>query len=174
MRRSTAWILALLVGGAQAQLYKSYDENGNVVYSDVPPSPSAAPLELPPVNVIEVTPLAPRADAASPPGPPAAAAAVSYTIAILQPTAEETIRNQPTQRVQIDLQPPLQPGHLVTVSIDGTLRSRGTSLQPVLNNVERGTHQLTAAVVDAGGKPIVTSAPVTVHVFRQTVRRDGN
>jgi hypothetical protein len=159
-------ILLALAGTAFAQLYKSIDENGNVVYSDVPPSSDAVPVELPPINVIEAIRVAPPAPTSE---QPESALPVTYTISIVQPQPDQTFQNTREFPVSVSLEPALQPGHQVAISLDGEVRVRGEELSALVTDVDRGEHRVTAAVVDAGGKPITTSQAVVIFVHRQSL-----
>ena len=114
------WIAALfllLASTVFAQLYKSVDENGNVVYSDVPPDGTAEPVELPPLNVIEAVKVAPPRSESADPGLP-----LTYSIQITQPQNEQTFRNTREFPVSVSIDPPLQEGHQVAISLDGVVR----------------------------------------------------
>ncbi len=168
-RSLPVWTIAwLFIAGAamnaQAALYKSIDADGNVVYSDVPPSESAQPVELPPINVIEPVKITPRGDTQ-----PESDLPVTYAISIVQPEAEQTFQNTRQFPVSVSLEPELQPGHQLTISVDGIVRVRGDQLSAVVTDIERGAHRVTAAVVDEGGKPITTSQPVVVYVQRRSL-----
>lgn len=152
-------VLLLLTGTVFAQLYKSVDENGNIVYSDVPPDDTAEPVELPPLNVIEAVKVTPPPSAPADPALP-----LTYSIQITQPQNEQTFRNTREFPVSVSIDPPLQEGHQVAISLDGVVRARGSELSAVVTDVDRGEHRVTAAVVDASGKPIITAPAVVVFV----------
>ncbi len=168
LHRLAGWLLgsALAIaslGLAGAPLYRSVDADGNVIFTDVPPSQDAQPLELPPVNVMEPVKVPPPA----PPTRAPAAAAIAYSLAIVQPLPDTTIRdNRGALTVVVALQPGLQAGHQLTISVDGRPLARGADTRVTLSGIERGSHRLTASVTDQGGNPVITSAPVTVHVKR--------
>ena len=156
--------LLALASAAYAQLYKSIDENGNVVYSDVPPSDGAEPVELPPINVIEGIKVPPPANEQAGEQLP-----LTYSIRITQPQNEQTFQNTREFPVTVNVEPPLQSGHQVAISLDGEVRVRGNELSAIVTDVDRGEHRITAAVVDASGKPIITSPAVVVFVHRRSV-----
>ncbi len=161
------WITAALLclaSTAVAQLYKYVDENGNVIYSDVPPSEAAEPVDLPPINVIEGVRVAPPASE-----PPTEQLPLTYSIRITEPQNEQTFQNTREFPVSVSIDPPLQAGHQVAISLDGVVRVRGNELSAVVTDVDRGEHRVTAAVVDASGKPITTSPAIVVFVHRRTV-----
>lgn len=167
MTRAQIWLIALLLvlaGSTGAALYKSVDENGNVVYSDVPPDDDAEPVELPPINVMDAVRTSPPAT-----GQPQSVLPVSYTISIVQPQAEQTFRNTREFPVSVSLQPALQSGHQVAISVDGVIKARGNALSTVVTGVDRGEHRVTASVVDSSGKPIITSAAVVVYVHQRSL-----
>lgn len=159
-------IAYLLAGTASAQVYKSTDENGNPVFSDVP-SQDATPVKLAPINVMDSVKIEPRAtegqsdDSVLP---------VAYKISIQQPEEEQTFRNTREFPVSVSLEPGLQKGHAVAISLNGEIQVRGEQLSAVLTDVDRGSHRVTASVVDSGGRPIVTSATVVVHMQQTSIR----
>jgi len=159
-------IAFLLAGTASAQVYQTTDENGNPVFSDVP-SQDATPVKISPINVMTPVRVEPRAtegqseDSLLP---------VAYKISILQPEEEQTFRNTREFPVSVSLEPALQKGHAVAISLDGEIQVRGEQLSAVLTDVNRGAHRVTASVVDSGGRPIITSATVVVHMQQTSIR----
>jgi hypothetical protein len=154
----------LLATQVQAEIYKTIDADGNVLYTDQPLE-GAKPITLPKPSVYTPGPLA------TPAGPPSQEedAGTAYTaLSISTPAQDETFFNsEGLVQVQLDLEPALDltAGHKMVVDMDGTrMVSTGTSYS--LGNIERGSHTIRAEVVDRNGKPLITSAPVTFH-FRQ-------
>ena len=92
---------------------------------------------------------------------------------ILSPENDSIIpHSQTSLLIQLALTPQLQPGHTVQFLLDGV--PQGSAIAAIahkIDNVERGTHSLGARVFDAGGKPLISIAPVKVHVKRNFKRK---
>lgn len=175
MKRTFCTLLcALLPLFAQAQIYSWTDEKGNKVFSDQPRD-GAQQVEIREPNRIS-TP-APVATPASTPsrtrgGPPPG----YQTLSITAPANDEAIRSNEGQlNISANIEPPLSRGHLLRLEMDGqrvgvpvpgNLQSTA-SFQ--LNNVDRGTHQLSVVVVNAMGEEVQRSSPVTVHLQRASL-----
>ncbi|RPI44328.1 MAG: hypothetical protein EHM59_13100 [Betaproteobacteria bacterium] len=94
------------------------------------------------------------------------------SVAIASPTPEHTIHdNTGTVPVQVEMEPALQSdrGHRISLSLDGRSVATLQSGAFVLNDVERGTHELRAAVVDAEGHELIASSAVTFHMWQASV-----
>lgn len=171
MRNLMLCLLVLLPQVAAAQIFKSVDEQGNVTFSDTPPS--SGPSEQIEVRQTNRTP-APAVIEPLTPEPDAAAeeeAAVAYSLAITSPDNETTIAMGPGNfSVSAAVEPALQQGALLQLYIDGTPsgepQASGTW---ALTNVFRGAHDLTVAVVDSRGERLAESAAVRVYVLRPSV-----
>jgi len=163
MRRALALLLALLAIPVAGQVYRSVNPDGSVEYSDQP-APGARPVELPPLPTVSPAQLpTPRSVAR-----PAEEGAAYRRLAVTSPVADEGVRaNDGNVVVSLALDPPLGSGHGIVLMLDGQqVGDPVTSLSLGLPNLDRGTHQVAAAVVDASGKRLITSAPVTFHVLR--------
>jgi len=73
--------------------------------------------------------------------------------------------------VQVEIEPALQlhRDHRIILSLDGKPVAALQSGAFVLNEVERGTHELRAAVVDAEERELIVSAAVTFHMWQASV-----
>lgn len=167
------WIIAaVLAAHAAAPLAQTvYESKGKAgpVFSDRP-SAGAAPVELPPPNIVSPPAVKPTPDA-----PDASASAPAYRRLLIQRPAEQDMvhSNNGAFDISASLSPPLRPSDRVRVMIDGNLVPtvfRSTTLQiserdwqatAVGSNSE---HTLQLAVVDADGKPWIESAPVRFYL----------
>jgi hypothetical protein len=156
----------VLVCAAQvgvAQVYKHVDENGNITFTDKPPA-DAELIEIRSPNSIS----APVAIEYHQEAAPKAEVAEGYTVKITAPANETIIARGPGNfSVSASVTPGLQAESRLQLLIDGAARGEpqsGTSW--ALTNVFRGTHALEIAVVNAKGKQLAKSAPITVYVFR--------
>ena len=169
--------LGLLAGPASAQIYSWTDAEGNRVYSDQPRS-GASTVELKPTNVVQPPPIAntSRQDQDSSQQP--SAGNPYQQLSITNPAHDSSIRsNEGDLTLTVVTDPPLGGSHLLRVSIDGTLSQTGVpgtgaaSHQLTMHNVDRGSHELSAVVVDARGKELQRSAPITVHLQRTSLNQ---
>jgi Domain of unknown function (DUF4124) len=158
----------LAAGTVCADIYKSVDKDGNVVFSDQP-ARDAEPVKLGPTNAMQApADAAPRAE----PGPGTGDAAPFYQALDITSPADGSTVNNPGGNVLVlfGLSPPLREGDSTRLLIDGTpggMPAEGGLLAP---GTSRGEHTLEVQVLDAGGTVLRTSAPVRVTVFRSPIR----
>jgi len=162
--RLTAILLLLVMAAAHAEVYKSVNADGEVVYSDrpsrgaerviMPPLPSYTP---PPSRTIErssSTLEQPHYE----------------SFALTSPASEATIRNNlGTVEITTVLTPALMTalGHGIQFNLDGVAYGAAIDSTTItLSNVNRGEHQLSASVVDAAGNVQIATGEVTVFVKR--------
>ena len=164
-------VLLLLAGlfsaFAYAQtVYESKDKQGPV-FSETP-SPGAQPIDLPPVNVIDIG--NPNV------GQKQQQAAPDYTtFTILSPQNQGTVHtNTGAFPVKLALAPALQSGNAIQVSLDGTtLPKLRKSLRFKINSSEwqsaaqnNPLHEIQVAVIDGAGNTLIISGPVKFYVDR--------
>lgn len=153
-----------------AEIYKSVDENGNVIFTDSPKHKSAKPVDLPTINTQPATPITIKL---SPPKDEEVASEdAEYSIAMTAPTDETTVtRGQLTLASSISLKPSLQDGHKIQFFLDGLKRGpASTSTSYTYQDLYRGTHTIYAAVVNKKGKIIKQSEPITIYVHRPLIQ----
>ena len=173
LRLALVFSMAPLFAGAE--IYKSVDSEGNVVFSDQPTPGAKQILEhLTPTYV--PLPL-PQAEAATPSVAPAVAS--YYTaLRIRKPTAGETLR-EPSGALTIELEviPSLktQEGHLLVVAVDGNnLASHDNATQLTLSNLAPGAHTLKAQIMDAAGQVQFSSDSITFQMQRAAAEEPAN
>lgn len=156
-------------------LYRWVDENGRVHYSDRPHE-GAERIDMPRAQTFSAPPV-PQQQAADPAPAEGAAEAgepLRYeSIAVVSPSEQEVLWNIGTVlSVSLDLQPGLQPGHSVQVSLDGSVVGSwpAGSLSATIEPVYRGTHTLRATVVGDNGSELISSDAVTFYVQQTTIR----
>lgn len=157
---------ALPVG---AQVFTYIDENGNRVFTDRPRSQAAQAVEPRTTNSMPTTPVAPRPAKVAQPD---AETVPGYALLqILAPADDATIRNNAGDlEVAVDSQPPLHPGHLYRITLDGTpIGEASASPTQQLHNVDRGSHRLAVEIVDAQGVTVQQSTPHTFHMMRTSL-----
>jgi len=162
-------LCGLGAGLAAAAIYRSTDEQGNVVFSDEPSSGSK-PVDLPPLPTFS----APKYRAVQPvEGRSTQPGEKGYsTLLIQQPEPDATIRdNTGAIPVAVVIEPQLNDaaGHRLQFFLDGEpVGDPGIQTSTTLSNIDRGAHQVQAVVLDASGKELKRSASVTFYLHRHS------
>ena len=170
MRIPLLVMVFLLSLSARAEVYRSVDEDGNVIFSDQP-SPGAEKIKLDKIQTIDAPRVKPlQTDS----GNKKAETDEAYKdVAIRVPANEESISaNDGNLTVNVSVTPALQTkkGHQVALFLDGKEMARGTDTQLQLSNIDRGTHKLTAAVIDENGSEIKRSDTIQFTIHRHSVQ----
>lgn len=167
-------LLALTAPLAVAQqIYKTVDEDGNVVYTDQKPSEDAEPIPLPELTVVDPVEI----------GDPSAARAAGDSIdpvrlefTIESPMPDEVIVNTGYRldvRLALDIE--LPSGVEVVYRIDGREWATSRSLTATLEEIERGPHTLTAELRSGDGRVLATTETISFFMRQQSAlfRRPG-
>ena len=158
----------LACGSAGAAVYKSVDEQGNVVYTDQQSS-NAEEIKNPSPNTIKMPrPLEKPAAEKTPD------TGTTYTsFAILSPAREETVRSNPgILSISMELKPGLdsKAGHSIAILVDGYVLIKNTTQTSVdIPDINRGTHTVEAVVHDRSGKSMIKSQSVTFFMKRESL-----
>lgn len=157
-----AWMMSLLLcaGLVQAGIYKTYDKNGNVVFTDVP-SADAKEVQTREVTTVPALPrtvidqkLKPDAKTAQADAEPAA-----YQITLNNPKPDSTLQSAtPAFPIDVQLQPRLWKEHHLQIWLDGKLLTEDnfhTPLDPA--QLERGQHRLQIKIINKQKKEIGSS-----------------
>ncbi|GAB4119251.1 MAG: DUF4124 domain-containing protein [Wenzhouxiangellaceae bacterium] len=137
---------------AQSQIYKSVDEDGNVIYSDQPPSPDAEPIVLRESNIIETVKAQPD------PISSGETATQPLEIGILSPQNEETFWGTGNDLpVLLEVKPQLRPGMQINLYLDDEKVATVGTLQTTLQQIDRGTHSFRAELVSSEGEIIAST-----------------
>lgn len=170
--RTWKWIVfcgCLVPTLASAAIYKWVDSNGHVVFSDQP-HPGAQKVELPPISTFSDQGAAQKpATATTSSKAKKRPAAIYHNFVIVKPTAGETFwNNVGTLDVQLGLTPPeLREGDKILINLDGKPQGKGiTTPRFTLHNLDRGTHVLSASVVDGAGRTLITAPSVTFYLHK--------
>jgi hypothetical protein len=165
-------VLFALVTASQvnAQVYKVVDEDGNITYTDEPPTPGAQPMELPEISVIEtdfVEPVDVSANDEEAEDPIRTLRQLRRDYGdfrILEPQPDQTywgtgnmvVISWGSDIAYLD-------DMAVSVVVDGrTFDVESNGNLPV--TLDRGEHQVYAILKDGEGRRIITSDVVTFHV----------
>lgn len=160
-----AWSLAPAL--TADEIYKHVDKNGNVSFSDRPLD-GGKPIDLSPTNSagsIALPKQNRRLSDSSPTGE-------YQSLRITRPQNDVTIHdNAGNLGVAVQVAPALRSGDSIRLLVDGSSPLEdSTSGGFQLLNVDRGTHQLQAQLLDNLGNVLLVSELVTVHLRRQSVQ----
>jgi hypothetical protein len=155
---------------ASQTVWKWVDNNGVTHYTDRP-VPGATKMEISVGNSAAPPASQLRPSTTTPPvntGP-------SYrTFEISKPVNDQNFINTAGHvTVNVRLDPALQPGHQLTLILDGRAVEgfpRNTS-QFDLKDVPRGTHTVNAQIVDERGTRLQETAPVIFHVRQESIAK---
>ena len=148
-----------------ADVYRSVDENGNIIYTDKP-TPDAEKIRIDEIQTIDspdVKPFkyTPQKDDKK---------AFSYSLSITSPADGDAIRsNNGDITISATVKPNLASGYKLALYMDGGVAATGGP-QFNLTNVDRGTHSAEVAIQDRNGKEVQRSSPVTFTVLRASVQ----
>jgi hypothetical protein len=164
--------LALVSAPTWAQIYKSTDQDGNVIFTDTPPpdSPATQEVELQRTNTAPPPPDLPQASTRSNESKSEAPPVPKATITAPANDTTFPVGLAGSFSVSAHVDPPLGRGEGLRLTVDGEPRG-GPQASGFwdLNNVYRGTHTLIVEVVDADGAVLSSSEPIQVHVMRTSV-----
>lgn len=165
--RALLCLLLLSSLPAFAGVYTYIDADGNRVFTDKPRSADAQRVELAPTNSASLP-------APPPPAPvalPKALLPAYQLLRITLPEPDATIRdNDGNLLVTLESEPGLQDGHRYRLLLDG--QAYGTpGRSPVfpLDNIDRGSHQLAAEIIDDEGRIIERTPSQPFHLKRTTL-----
>lgn len=177
----------------KAQVYKTVDKHGNVVFSDKPSSGSkkvnvgpvqtynapkpATPESKTGTSASTGTATADTGTARTPPQPGAAPAPEKpkipkrYKLAITSPKHDSVVRqNAGNLSVSARIKPPLHASDRVQFLMNGQpVGTPGASLSTTIPFVDRGTHSIGAKVLGSGGQVKGRAQAVTVHLKRFSI-----
>lgn len=167
---------------AHAQIYKVVDKDGNVTYTDQAPGDGTQPMDLPELSVVSTDYPEPAQQAVETASTEAEGEKeltrkelrkMYRSFRISRPEPEETFwGTENTVVVAWETGEALQEGMSVRFNIDG--KPQPASVENMMGiTLDRGTHTVSAALLDAGGNSIMTTDTVTFYVHQQTVRGNG-
>ena len=158
-------LLLIIAVTARAEVYKSINADGEVVYSDRP-AQGAERVKMPALP--SYTPRPVRTPGRSAPALEQQLLYERFTIT--SPANDATIRNNlGTVEIATRLEPALLTslGHRIQYYLNGMAHAAlHDSTTLTLSNVDRGEQRLSASVVDAAGSVLISTAETTVFVKR--------
>ncbi|GLK89894.1 DUF4124 domain-containing protein [Pseudomonas turukhanskensis] len=164
-------LLCLLLLGlpALADVYTYIDSEGNRVFTDQPRG-NAKKVEIAPTNGMDQT--APPTVRVPVPAAAPTPVASYQLLRILVPEPDATVQEGSSGNLIVTLtsDPALMEGHNYRVLLDGAVVGTA-SRSPVipLNNLDRGTHQLAAEIIDAEGRILERTPSQPVHIVRTSL-----
>lgn len=155
---------------AQDKIYKSVDENGNVIFSDQPPTPDAKPMLLQESNIIKTVKAQP-----APVGSAGETSNQPLEIGILSPQPEETFWGTGNDLpVLLEVKPDMRPGMQVNLYIDDEKIATVASEQTTLQQIDRGTHTFRAELVSNNDEIIATTETRTFFMKQYSQNFNNN
>ena len=159
--RTWLFILLLLPGMVQAEIYRWVDSDGKVHYSDQPVK-GASKVKLPGVSTYKSKPYKKLTPSKPKPRP----ADQTYQLRIVKPQDKETINsNEGDIEVEVEVSPALnvRKGDRLIISIDGKTHI-ATTRKYKLTGIDRGTHVIAAQVFSSTGRVLSSITRVTVYL----------
>ncbi|MEW6445744.1 MAG: DUF4124 domain-containing protein [Pseudomonadota bacterium] len=166
-----------------AEVYRSVDEKGNVVFSDTPikgaskmtiEAAPATSVVVPSIPASSAMPGGASGGARDGGGPPIAG---YQDFQIVQPAqGAALVSTMGDVDVSIAVQPELRAdlGHGITILLDGQpVLEHSVRLNIALNNVSRGEHTLDAFVTDSHGQTVAQAATVRFSLQRPSLFLPG-
>lgn len=162
----SVFVLTVAASSAGAEIYKRTLPNGEIEFSDRPPAEGAKPVELRPLLTVPALAAPAASESAQGKTPAVSGSYDSFTIA--SPADDATVRSPGTGNLSVSFSivPALNQGHAIEIFLDGSPFGRSETPSVTLNNVDRGTHRIQAAIVDDAGVEMVRSETITVHLHR--------
>tara|TARA_B100000446_G_scaffold29101_3_gene24342 strand:+ start:909 stop:1409 length:501 start_codon:yes stop_codon:yes gene_type:complete len=154
--------LLLFTTIAAADVYKSVDEDGRVIYTDNPHGKQQVEkVDLPSINSQPAIPI-------TPPKKTDQAMATQYRLSIVSPAHESHIpTGQAEITVRVKLQPKMNSEQRIQLLLNGRAFGPASKTPNIrLSDVYRGEHQLAARLQDSQGKTLAQSASITLYVKR--------
>jgi hypothetical protein len=161
--------LAMSLAASAQEIYRWVDKDGIVHYADQPGSDKAVLITVIEPNSFESSD-APANGASAATGEPEDADLPAYRgLSITSPTPDQVFFGaDAVVTAAADLDGTLDPDHSVVFFLNGERRdAEGLSLE--MPNLPRGSYFLRASILDAAGKPVISSAQTTFHVRQPSI-----
>ncbi len=163
---------------AQSQIFKTVDEHGNVVFTDIPPRDDEEDVE----QVVIETPNSFKVEEAIPAreewitDEPEESEAPPFSydqLNVVSPTNDEAVReNAGNVTIVANISPRLRQGHIMRLLMDGEVVQEGAQTTFTMANVDRGTHVLTLEIIDREtNETVMISEASTFHMLRYAIRK---
>ena len=157
---SLVFYLRILSG----EVYKTIDEDGNVIFTDRPSlnSEEIKLKELKTTETVKPTSITSGSKNKN-------KGNHSYKkLIVSNPANGSAIRsNNGNVSISISLEPSLRAGHRILISVDGKEVSKGSGKSVSLTNLDRGTHAVTVRIIDSSSNAMI-SASSSFSILRAT------
>ena len=159
----------IAVPTAQAQVYRTVDANGNVIYTDKKPKDDkhSEKVEIGPILTLPATPVQPRAPRTNSSGKEQKTA-IYKSVVITSPEDQQTFQNPTSITVVAKVTPAPQGGHRFRLLVDGKVEQDSDSPRFEIERPDRGAHSLQVQVVDSRGKALISGKTSTIYVHRHS------
>jgi len=153
MRLTLSLLLVFFMFSVSAEtVYKTVDENGNVVFTDKP-SENAEEIKIQKLDTIKN----PNPGRYKPSLKQPEDSNVYANLVVTSPKNGSSVRsNEGNVSISLSLEPALRGAHKIIISMDGLEVGSGSSVS--LRNVDRGTHSINVSVVDGSGKKLISTS----------------
>jgi len=175
-------VLYLISFYSWADIFKSIDSQGNVIYSDTPSNKKAERIEIPDDTNQDQSSSAESSESAKSVMSTNSANMDAVKTAnvnpvkekkpytkffILSPPDQATLQNQPIIYVDITIDPLLQEGDKIQIYLDGRpWGSASASTHFELTRPDRGTHQISARLIDDKQRIVKETGSYTIYVHQ--------
>ncbi|MFK7795160.1 MAG: DUF4124 domain-containing protein [Gammaproteobacteria bacterium] len=151
-------VISLFAISAHAELFKWKDADGNIIFSDQPPSEldkiegEVKQKVLPRINTVPG--LEVNKSTAISSSQPEDKKAVYESLAIVSPLHDSEVReNSGKVSINVQIEPKIfvDLGHQLVIYMDDVEVSKGENTSILLDNVDRGTHEIKASIINNQG-----------------------
>jgi hypothetical protein len=161
-RLSLVLVLSLCaVSTAQATTYVRVEKDGTKTYSDRP-IPGGQPIDLQPAQTYSAPQQGVSTESQRPREEQLLQQAEDfrYQSCTVTPENDTTLQNPEAVVIAVATNPPLRPGDVITMTVDGQPAGPPNSLSYTMSPVYRGTHTVGLNVVNPYGKAVCNSTSV--------------
>jgi hypothetical protein len=160
--------LAVSLAASGQEIYRWVDKDGIVHYADQPGSADAVLINIIEPNAYDSADTAIAAPGGDTDEEPEAEDAYQ-SLAIVSPENDQVYFGaDAVVLVSAYLEGSLQPDHSIALFMNGKrLETQGPTAE--LSELARGSYTLSASVLDADGKPVIASRPVSFHVRQPSI-----
>lgn len=171
MKALTLCFYLLCTMAYAGQLYKVIQEDGSVIYTDMPTA-NAEPIDLSSANSA-VMPAYQGKVAVDPQPQKVQKASINHQLIINYPTEQQTIRSNSGELSVVASIEPKTSG-IAQLYLDGKLLIQQASLSFNLRNIDRGEHKISIKLVSQSGKLIASSQDRVFYLHKASVLNRPN
>jgi hypothetical protein len=157
---------------AQAEIYKHINKDGTVEYTDTP-SIDAKPVILPKLTIWHLDKPLPTPTTTTPnttSHKPSHKMADYQSLVFVSPQDNSAFyATNGELAVSVKTSPSLQNGDRIEFLVDGQSVLTTSSTHGTLKNLDRGTHQFSAKIIDKSGKALFSGNTITVTIHKPSI-----